>query len=329
MTELRQANERSQSSASLKNDFDRQPNKKNPTVRSVFLGERRIIEDREANFLSAEEAEVYRQGFKNWQALMANSEDKIEKMILTSARPVSCLVGLQPISSLEHGEGPFLNDCLNKAGGEIKDGFCFLRNNDGLILMVNLKAAELILRKHQVALGLSLAETLSRDKIVLEIVNLISSPDQKRADLAAGLLSGYPLKDCVDFINKTNEEKVETTPWQRVRTLTNPDLELPQKSIADLNWERYTIDSNRNLDFRIYEFENGQIGIHGLGLLWFVENLSSESIAQIQKLWQVDRELGLIDAVAKERRSFSYEGNFWRIKLVRLINTLLTKKKSS
>lgn len=158
---------------------------------------------------------------------------------------------------------------------------------------------------------------------------MISSPDQKRADLAAGLLSGYPLKDCVDFINKTNEEKVETTPWQRVRTLTNPDLELPQKSIADLNWERYTIDSNRNLDFRIYEFENGQIGIHGLGLLWFVENLSSESIAQIQKLWQVDRELGLIDAVAKERRSFSYEGNFWRIKLVRLINTLLTKKKSS
>lgn len=296
--------------------------KKKLLLRQTKYGEFQVTEDINKDFLEPQERMLFQAGYTNLKKLLAVSHSGIDKMILTSIRRASCIVGFQPQTSLEQGEAPFICDLLNKAGEEVKNQFAFLSSSDGNNTLVNIPAAEQILKKYQNELRLTLPErSLTRNETIENIMDLIHDHDPQRVHLALGLLSGYPLEDSISF--SRSDQAKDHSPIHDATLIENPDLKWPGKNIGELNHLRYSNEGEET--FSIISHED-RVRIFGFGLSWLTANpIFQDSKNQMQKIWQVDRELGLMDSLKKVRKSFNHKENVWRIDLVKLINKLLKK----
>jgi len=274
-------------------------------------------EDKSQDFLTSDEKRVFKNGFQNLKQLLAVADDGIQKMILTSFNKPSCFVGFQADISLDEGEAGIINQLLNRAGGGIKDQFAFF-DHDGQQTLFNLPASEVIMKKFQSELKLSIPDRpLSREETLDYLTKLLRNPDLPQAHLALGLLSGYPLDDCLEFVSAGRADKPSAL--YKAEIVTDPDQRWPKPSIGNLNPGRYFTRDEINIG----KLADGTTHVEAMGLNWLTGDVISQGTKDsVQKLWQVDRELGLIDFLNKERKSFNKQTNIWRIKAVKLLNKI-------
>jgi len=175
--------------------------------RNATFGTLIINEDIHCNLLSPQEKKLYQQGFHTLESLVDGSNN-VERMVLTNPDMVSGIVGIQPLVSMKTGEAVLLYQSFKRAGNAFQNGYTFLefgKERDYLKILVNTQAADSILRTHHDVLGIELPDRpMQQHEIVNNIIQLLNSSDARQANLAHGLLRGFPREDCQAWANRQN-----------------------------------------------------------------------------------------------------------------------------
>jgi hypothetical protein len=328
--------------------FEQKPASQPPTeVRSpchATFGAIEVDEDLNAQLLTEHEQKLYRGGFEVFKEIVTAADNNVEKMVLTTPDMVSGVVGLQPLVSMDTAEAGILYQSFGRAGINFHQDFSMLefgKERNYLKILVNDRVAENVLRTYQQALGIALPERqLQKDEILTYTMRLLNSSDVRQANLAHGLLSGFPLEDCQQWIN-SGEAAVNSIPPLRkmddidnrfgyqTRTMSD-DKQITGRPnfIANLEPENYSLQGSRNQflpDTRTAISPNAHLGmVEGFGLRWAAQIPPQEAtIRHAQKLLQVDREVGLLDYVKQQQSTFNLEDN---TKAINIEKELLNKK---
>ena len=301
------------------------PMKEIKAPRTAIFGRIEVKEDLNTDLLSRDEKVLYRGGFEMLKDVMSAADNNIDRMVLTTPDVVSGIVGLQPLVSMDTGEAAFVYQAYRKAGIDFNQDYSFLefgKERGYMKMMVNNRAAELVLRTNQKELGLQLPDRrLSNDEVTTQITSLLGSGDAKKANLAHGLLSGFPLDDC-KYAVEGGRDFQTIPPLKKVEGLDARFLqETPIKGSTKvmrldpyslLKPEDYSMEGTRNHflpDARSTVMGGVQAGIvEGFGLRWAVPFPPKEgTVNHCQKVLQVDREIGLLNFVNKQRSGFRVE----------------------
>ena len=186
--------------ASVDNGPNTTPLKEVVPPRTAIFGRIEVNEDLNADLLTRDEKILYGGGFEMLKDVMAAADNNIDRMVLTTPEVVSAIVGLQPLVSMDTGQAALIYQAYRKAGIDFSQDYSFLefgKERGYLKMMVNNPAAELVLRTHQKELGIQISDKrLTNNEVNAQITSLLGSADAKTANLAHGLLSGFPLDDC-------------------------------------------------------------------------------------------------------------------------------------
>lgn len=125
-------------------------------------------------------------------------------MVLTNPEMASGIVGIQPLVSMDTAEAGLFYQSFRRAGIDFNQDFSFLEfgeERDHLKILVNDRAAENVLKTHQGILGITLPDRpLKKDEIISFSTQLLGQTDTRKANLAHGLLIGFPLEDCQHWV---------------------------------------------------------------------------------------------------------------------------------
>ncbi len=303
------------------------PLKEIKAPRNAIFGSIEVKENLDSDLLTRDEKVLYRGGFEMLKDVTAAADNNIERMVLTTPDVVSAIVGLQPLVSMDTGEAGLVYQAYRKAGIDFNQDYSFLefgKERGYLKMMVNNRAAELVLRTNQKELGIELPNRrLSNDEVTNQITSLLGNPDAKKANLAHGLLSGFPLDDC-KYAVEGGRSFSTIPPLKKVegldarfgdQTITGKDgkkITGRWDPIPNLNPNAYSMEGTRNHflpDARANVVGGVQTGtVEGFGLRWAAPFPPRESTTNhCQKILQVDREIGLLNFVNKQRSGFSIE----------------------
>ncbi|HEX7455977.1 MAG TPA: hypothetical protein VF303_00735 [Candidatus Nanoarchaeia archaeon] len=300
----------------------------------VTFGIIEIEEDLKADLLTPEERAVYQSGFHTLKEIVERS-DNIGRMVLTNPDITSGVVGLQPLVSMKTGEAVMLYQSFRYTGVDFQKDYSFLefgKEASHLKVLVNDQAAENILRTYQKELGVTVpTRPLQKDEILSFISQLLNSTDIRQANLAHGLLSGFPLEDCQRWVGRPDSTLRSIPTLGKVENLDNrflgqqiegSDKIMRIDPISLLDPTNYEMSSSKNYfmpDTRTsISLGAGTGTIEGFGLRWTAQLPPGETtIRHLQKVMQVNRELGLMNFIDKQRGTFKVEDNIKAINIAR------------
>jgi hypothetical protein len=295
--------------------------KENPNGRSAVFGKVDIQEDLTHDLLDPEERNLYKEGFQIWKSCIESTSGNISKIVLLEPQSASVVIGYQPFVAIKKPEASILYQALYRTVPDIDDKFRLLtqiNRKDEVIELLNIPAIRHVLKKYHQELQLDkMTYSLSTDEIVRVYMDLNRSDNRS---LANGLLSGFPYQDCVMYAStlsqwdgKTQFKPTDidsliyssiTTRKSTVRIPYNPEKHIEREDLVGLGDtyypQKYIIDERKDLDTPL-DF------MCGFGLYWRTSvPPSTDAILQGQKLLQIDRELGILDFVNKQRTSFPF-----------------------
>jgi len=263
-----------------------------------------------------------------FEEVVNTTRDNVSRMVLTNPDIASGIVGLQPLVSMQTGEAAVVYQAYKRAGIDFQQDFSFLefgKERNFAKIMMNNRAAENVLRTYQKELGISVPDRrMSNSEVLAHSVQLLNDSDPKRTHLAMGLFSGFPLEDCQSWLQSANAQ-----PIPQIKQITDPDSRFFQAQakptsgsdkvfkldpISLLNPDDYKMSSSRNHylpDTRSKSSQGATRGIiEGFGVRWSAPLPPREgTIRHAQKLLQVDREIGLLDFVNRQRSTFNVAQN--------------------
>lgn len=309
--------------------------------KNTTFGSIEVKEDLNTDLLTPHEKNLYMGGFAMLEDVVNASENNVVKMVLTNPDISSGIVGLQPLVSMKTGEAILLYQAYRHARIDFNQDYSFLefgKERHYMKIFVNDRAAENVLRTYQKELGVILPDrVLQKDEILSYTTQLLGSSDVKKANLAHGLLSGFPLEDCQYWINDGQATINGIPPLKKVENLDNDtpipgsDKVMRTNPISLLDPNDYEMGSTRNQflpDTRTSISQGTKRGIiEGFGLRWATQFPPQETtIRHAQKLLQVDREVGLLNFVNQQRETFNVVDNMKRISIEKeLLNGTSTK----
>lgn len=254
------------------------------TARTVRFGEVTVRENLDANLVSNHEASIYRNGFATWQKVLQNAPKRAKNLLL-NPRTVSLLIGLQPRVYFPLDQAETVTRALTAAGKEYENTYAVFEIENTArwgVSLVNLAAAGEVVRQNAVALRLHVNDTLSNEKL-MQLISSIYSQSARDGHLLDGLLSGYPLADCMWWLTS---EATEQRPLGTAKFIENP-----QDYFATKKLKSYPNDTTPTTT-GTWDERPG-LYINGLGLTWWSRRpLGKTTLTHLQKLLQVDRMLG-------------------------------------
>lgn len=269
-----------------------------------------VSEDSKADKLSSEEKAGFKLGFSTLRTILFGTTSCVEKMVLSSASIVSALVGYQPFITLESGEAPFLYQALVRQNPQNwHDSYRFYRVGNNYFFL-NLDSAKQTLHQYQFELGLSpVLEAADADEIESQVMNLFTQADNRKAHLANGLLSGFPLEACEQFVNQ--QDLNDQSPFQTIKAIGNPSILFNSVSVAALNPLKYAKNSSNDMGLKLFPHESPWLNIRGYGIKgMLVKEHDTKTIDNFcQRLWQIDRYLNLTNYVGQQRRGYNFLTN--------------------
>lgn len=298
--------------------------------RKATFGSVKIQEDLQSDLLTQHEKKLYHGGFVMLEDVVGSVDDNVIRMVLTNPDVVSGIVGLQPLVSMNTAEAGVIYQAFRGARINFNQDYSLLefgKEKDFIKILVNDRAAEHVLKTYQHVLGISIPErTLEKDEILNFTTQLLGSTDLKRANLAHGLLSGFPLEDCQYWIEGG---KAQLNPISQLKKIGDVDNRFGDQTITDktgkkvtgkwnpipnLDPDDYLMTSSKNHflpDTRASLRDDPKGGIvEGFGLRWSsVFPPRDSTVKHCQKLLQVDREVGLLNFVNNQRNTFRVEDN--------------------
>lgn len=297
--------------------------------RNIVFGAIEVREAIDKDFLSLQERQVFQFGFNNLENMLGKVANPVERMVLTNPDMVSGIVGWQPAVGVGFGEAAVFYQAFERTGKVFDQEYSLFDfgHKGTLQLLVNNTAAENKLRIFQNELGIELPnEELTPEQLGTYIVGLLNEPDPKRANLAHGLLSGFPIEDVKYWV-----ENADVRPVPEVKSIDNIEARFTQERglrtlgrtirLDPLPFLDISRSDNRSREHAYFrdtraEHQNGNpLTVEGYGLRWITTNPpSQEAMEKCQQLLQVDRELGLTELIEKQRGAFDVEEN------LRLIN---------
>lgn len=303
------------------------PLKEIKAPRNAIFGSIEVKENLDSDLLTRDEKVLYRGGFEMLKDVTAGADNNIDRMVLTTPDVVSGIVGLQPLVSMETGEAGLVYQAFRKASIDFNQDYSFLefgKERGYIKMMVNNRAAELVLRTNQKELGIELPNRrLSNDEVTVQITTLLGNTDAKKANFAHGLLSGFPPDDCKyaveggrNFSTIPALKKIEGLDARfGDQTITGKDgkkITGRWDPIPNLKPDDYSMERTKNHflpDARANVVGGVQTGtVEGFGLRWAAPFPPKEStVNHCQKILQVDREVGLLNFVNKQRSGFNIE----------------------
>lgn len=308
--------------------------------KAVTFGAIEVVEDLQADLLTPQEREIYQHGFDTLKEITIGT-DNIQRMVLTSPDITSGIVGLQPLVSMRTGEATLIFQAFDRAGIEFQNDYSFLefsKESTDLKILINDRAAENILRMYQKELGISFPTSpLQKSQTISYVIQILNNTDIKQKHLAYGLLSGFPIEDCIHWVQHLNPDRNPIPSLKMVEDLDKQfggisaeglDKRTSAKPVSLLDPEEYSMSTSKNSylpDTRDFLPTNAQAGaIEGFGLTWVSQLPISEATQNhLQKLLQINRELGLLEFINRQRRTFNVQDN---IKAIRISRSLAEKR---
>lgn len=269
------------------------------------------ITERLENQIPPEEFDEYKKRFSIFKDMVESAEDPSERKFLSSRMVFSTVMGLEAESSFFPNEGKVLYKALERS--KAKDDFvCFVGGRyESSVSFVNLQAAERILRERSDLLGISLPERdLTKDEISQYVMDLYNQSDPKAANMAIGILSGFPPLAVNYWVNKNDSDQLSRSQWflrplrreERSFLSSSREIELDQDRVEKVYSRKYVDFGKRKVD---YEAE--EVGITGFGT-GFVSPypLPDQVIEHCQKLLEIDRRLSVLDYVQSIKGSIEH-----------------------
>jgi len=292
--------------------------------RKAVFGSIEVIEDLNTDFLTSSEKKIYRDGFNIFEHLVNSTNDNITRLVLIHPDMSSGIVGIQPLVSLTTKEASLLSQSFQTANIDFNQDFSLLEtkgDNWTLNHLINHNAAENVLRTYQKKLGINLPEKkLQKDELLSSITNLLNDIDIKRAHLAHGLLSGFPLNDCLIWTNKNYQFLKEVKNRPHFIKVEHQALKLNYHRFDDMDIDKYkSMDSRSEFLPDVRKVKNQLLGgkfVEGFGLRWVAPfPLQKSTINHCQRLLQIDREIGLLPFIHKHRATFRSDDAIHAIKI--------------
>ncbi len=326
---------RPQSDSDIKPNFTKL--KETDFPRTVTFGNIEVREDLNTDFLTRDEKVLYRGGFEILKEIMTAADNNIDKMVLTTPEMISAIIGLQPLTGMRTGQAALIYQAYRKAGIDFSQDYGFLefgKEGGYTKLMVNIPAAGLVLKTYQKELGIQIPDRrLTNDEIITQIISLMGSADVRKANLAHGLLSGFPLKDC-QFAVEAVREFSAIPPLQKIEdpgarflqevSIKGSDQVMRLDPYSLLVPDDYSAETSKDIflpDTRSQMPQETIIGlVEGYGLRWLAPYPPRRwTVAHCQKILQADREVGLLNFVDNQRRGFKVEDAIETIRRSRAI----------
>ena len=295
-------NELQESYLPLYKDEEKESGEKEERI-AVF-GDIAVVENLE-NRISDEEFKHIQSDFDLFQKLIANSTDTKEQAFLASRHVFRVLMGLTPEASFFPNEAKVLYGALKKAGA-IDRFTIFTSGKDGSFLsFLHLNRAESLLKKHKDELNLKITEEKLTDNQVIDTVaSLYNDSDAHKRHLAIGLFSGIP-KGSVEWWLKKEDvahlNKYSLTPIDK-----KTEAFLESADAIPLDQERISGEYTRSyLQFGEAKPQQSgaEITIRGFGTDFKTTYPpSQEVIDHCQRLFEIERRLGVIDFISETRK---------------------------
>lgn len=315
--EIQVINEKAQISKPLHLEKNLIPSIEMSKPRTVVFGSIDVTEDLKTDLLTPHEKKIYRDGFNIFTHLVNSANDNITRLVLIHPDMSSGIVGIQPLVSLTTKEASLLDQSFKMANIDFNQDFSLLENKseNWLNLLINHNGAENVLRTYQTELDINLpGKKLQKDEILSCVTQLLNDTDIKRVNLALGLLSGFPLKDCLTWTNETYQYLKEVKNRPCFIKVKNQTLKLNQARMDSIDTDKYSrVDSRSKFlpDEKkiapVNPFFQGKL-VQGFGLRWFAPFPFKEStIKHCQRILQINREIGLLPFIHQQRATFQRE----------------------
>lgn len=285
------------------------------TPRTMVFGDLTVREDLSRDLLTPKEREIYDHGLTTLRLLVFASSE-VERFILTSPMIVSTITGLQPHLSLSGREGALITRLAREKIPSFLNRYSFFEALPTSILvarsreiMINNEAAESAVRQNQDLLGLDLPDNpLTQNDISRLVLEHLGRPDEKKVGLLVGVLSGFPKGDIREDSRDLLDRVLLPRPLIVTKTYST-EISYDQ-ALAKLDTYRGGWGSAYTGAALHWPPEKNptHLTIAGFGLAWGTSNPASEAaVMHCQKIMQVDRELGLLDFVDRERSQIDNE----------------------
>ena len=301
-------------------------------ISKVSFGQIEIENVSRPDLLQPQEREIFSKGFEKFKLLVQHTDNPAERTVLANPAVMSGLVGIQPLVSCWTGEAMTIMHAFSRAKTNFDETYSFLEmgSKGNSYMLVNEPAVENVLRSHQDQLGITLPDRqLTKEERLKTILDLVNNPVKERSHFALGLLSGFPIEDCQRWVEQSGLNPIST-----LKHVPNPEIRFTQERGLRTLGRKVKLDplsvlTPREVVPRDYlpdktaslRESNGVAVVEGYGLGWVTFlPISVQTVEHCQKLMQVDKELGIIEFVEKERAGINAEDNK---KLLKTSNKLL------
>jgi hypothetical protein len=273
----------------------------------VLCGNTEVVEDFKTNLLTPQEKKMYHKGFDLYKKLIESTPEDIKKSVLTVPGISSVIIGYQPTFTVPRGEAMVVRQAFERSGTDFDNRFAIIENTameDGdHVMIVNLTTAKKVIDTYQPDLETTNTDNiLDTHKTVDKVVSLLSDDDPKKSNFAYGLLSGYSKTDAHYFVN-SETSKLHQFRFAKIDSMGityrgHSVTEEPGLYLNPVNYERESDLYRRNYYIPgVVESQNERKLSVLMGLRWKVEDASVETVANVQKILQINRELGLTEYV--------------------------------
>ncbi len=276
-----------------------------PIPQHAFFGSVEVTENVGADLLTPADRNIYKDNFHVLQEVTAKAPDSA-KLVLTSARMMSGIVGIHPMVDIEvdehiedhTGDARTIVDAFKSSGVDFDSRFSLLSSEHGSIFLLNDEAAKRILQVYQADLGTLLPAQGATKEQLHNALNTLFTGDPQKAHTAFGLLSGISAQDVREFVASEKQPSLF-----RLNAIKSNSLGEPRQGL--LRTESFGVYVNPYLD---QKQDGSTQGVSGFGVSWRLPFGSKEhTIRHCQKLLQINRELGLTSWFDKSRTSLSVD----------------------